>query len=192
MEAKRVFSAGAAFGVEKGGFLWVAGLTAATQPSEGRSGEDVGGQMRDILGQLDQLLRQAGGGPQDVMKTVDFLLPAGLPTYRSTADVRREYFHDRFPASTGILMEALPQPGALIGVDIVAHVGPGQRRESVPTDERAKRLTFRAAVEKGDVLWLSGTTGRRFDPAAGAEVYPTDLTAQVQSIYEKQLHALQE
>jgi enamine deaminase RidA (YjgF/YER057c/UK114 family) len=179
-------------GVEKGGLLWMECLSATAQGPEAHPTQDVGEQMRDILDQLDRLLRRAGGSPQDVMKTVDFLLPVGLPAYRATADVRRTYFQGHFPASTGILMEALPQEGALMGVDVVAHIGPGERRETVPADERARRLTFRAGVEKDGILWLSGTTGRRFDPAAGAEVYPADLATQVEVIYEKQRQVLQE
>ena len=191
MAPKRILTAGRALAVEKGGTLWVAGLAPAGPPQE-RIPQDVGAQLRDILGQLDQLLLQAGGGPQDVVKTVDYLIPPGLPEYRATAEVRRDYFQGRFPASTGILMEGLLQQDAMIEVDVVAHLGPGQRRETVPADERASRLTFRAAVEKGGLLWVSGTTGRRYDPRAGAEVYPADLTDQVQIVYEKQLQALQE
>ena len=201
MAAKRVFqsspsgggrSAGPALGVEKNGLLWLAGLTAATGPSEEHAEPNTGDQMRDILGQADHLLRLAGVGPQDVVKTVDFLLPSGLPTYRGTGEARRDYFQESFPASTGILMEGLPQQGAMVSVDVVAHVGTGQRRETVPTDERSKRLTFQAAVEKGGILWVSGTTGRRVDMDVGVEVYPAELTAQVQIVYEKQLQALQE
>ena len=65
--------------------------------------------MRDILGQLGQPLRQAGVGPQDLTKTVDFLLPPGLTAYRATAAIRFGYFQGRFPATTAVLMEALPQ-----------------------------------------------------------------------------------
>ena len=190
MAPKRIVTSGQALAVEKGGTLWVSGLSPAGSPEEGIA-QDVGAQMQDILGQLDQILRQAGGGPQDVVKTVDYLLPAGLPDYRATAGVRRDYFQDRFPASTGILMEGSLQSEAMIGVDAVAHLGPTQRRETMPADERAKRITFRAAVEKGGLLWISGTTGRRHDPVAGAEVYPADLTDQVQIVYEKQLQVLQ-
>ena len=197
MDSKRVFhtpqnpkdgGGGSVRGVEKGGFLWVSGLTASKLPPE----EDIGAQMSDIMGQLGQVLTQAGGGPEDVAKTVDFLLPSGLPTYRATGEVRRDYFQGRFPASTGVLMEGLPQVGATVAVDTVAYLGPGPRRETLPADERARRLTFRAGVEKGGLLWLSGTTGRRFDQSVGAEVYPAELTAQVQIVYQKQLQVLQE
>ena len=190
MEARRLSDtpqAGPAQWLVKGGLLWVSALTATAHQET-----DTGVQMRDIYGQLQTILRAAGSGPHDVVKTVDFLLPSALPSYRATADVRRDYFNGRFPTSTGVVVEGLPQQGALVSVDVVAHVGDGHRRESTPTTERAKRLTFRAAVEKGDVLWLSGTTGRHFDPVAATEAYPTELAAQVQIVYERQLRALQE
>ena len=40
--------------------------------------------------------------------------------YRGTADVRREYFRNGFPAATGIVVKELLRPDALIEIDAIA------------------------------------------------------------------------
>lgn len=191
---KRVFRSqtdgGPAAAVEKNGWIWISGPVPRQATLE-KSAGDCDAQMRDILNQLDDVLRQAGIERADVMKTVDYLLPAGLDGYRTTAKTRREYFQGRFPTSTGILMEQSTQEGALLSLDTVAHRG-GVRRETVPASEIEKRYTFRMGIEKGGVLWLSGTTGRRTDPATGDQSYPPDLAGQVELIYERHLRTLEE
>ena len=196
---KRVFQgqagSGPAAAVENGGWLWISGPVPSPVVLE-RSADDCDDQMRDILEQLDCLLGEAGASREDVVKTVDYLLPAGLAGYRATGDRRRDYFDGRFlrggfPASTGILMEQSTREGALLSLDTVAYVG-GTRRETAPASEREKRYTFRMGVEKGGVLWLSGTTGRNTDAATGEREYPSDLASQVELIYERHLRTLDE
>lgn len=196
MAQKRVFPGVSAPGsrsalvVEKGGLVWVSAISPRLSPHDA-PGPDIVAQTQDIFAQLDAALRWAGASRQDVVKTVDYIVPAALPTYRSTAEVRRAYFGEHFPAATGVVMEALPIPNALICVEAVACIIPGVRRATVPTDEHSRRLTFRAGVEKGGVAWFSGTTGRRRD-SSGGEVYPPDLMEQAAAIYEKHQQALEE
>jgi enamine deaminase RidA (YjgF/YER057c/UK114 family) len=40
--------------------------------------------------------------------------------YKGTADVRREYFKNGFPAATGIVVKELLRPDALIEIDAIA------------------------------------------------------------------------
>ena len=137
---KRVFrgqaGSGPAAAVENGGWLWISGPVPSSAVLE-RSADDCDDQMRDILEQLDGLLGEAGASGEDVVKTVDYLLPAGLAGYRATGDRRRAYFDGRFPASTGILMEQSTRDGALLSLDTVAYVG-GTRRETAPASEQEK------------------------------------------------------
>ncbi|GBD11210.1 Putative aminoacrylate peracid reductase RutC [bacterium HR23] len=196
MARKRAFpgvsapGARSALAVEKGGLVWVSALYPRPTP-EVSPPTDISAQMQDIFAQLDAVVRWAGASRADVVKTVDYVIPSALPTYRATAEVRRDYFGEDFPASTGIVMEGLLQPEALVGVEAVLSVAPGPRRATVPADERSRRLTFRAGVEKGGILWLSGATGRRRDPS-GSEVYPPDLLEQADAIYTRHHLALEE
>lgn len=196
MAPKRTFpgvagpGARSALAVEKGGLLWVSSLAPRPGPN-GIPAQDIVAQTQDIFAQLDTVLRWAGASPRDVVKTLDYIVPAALPDYRSTAEVRRTFFGDYFPAATGVIMEALPQKGVLISVEVVVSTGGGERQETFPQDERSRRLTFRAGVAKGGVLWLSGATGRRREPS-GAEVYPPDLVEQATTIYETHQHILEE
>ena len=52
------------------------------------------------------------------MKTVDYITPT--EGYRGTADIRREYFKNGFPAATGIVVKELLRPDALIEIDAIA------------------------------------------------------------------------
>jgi enamine deaminase RidA (YjgF/YER057c/UK114 family) len=78
---------------------------------------DIVGQTRYVYANLMKVLEAAGVGPQAVVKTVEFVTPAGLRGYRDTANVRREFFQSPLPAATGIVCEALLRPEMLIEVD---------------------------------------------------------------------------
>lgn len=179
-----------ALAVEKGGLVWVSALTVRPTP-EGEPTPDLVTQTQDIFAQLDSVLRWAGASRRDVVKTVDYIVPAALADYRTTVEVRRAFWGDYFPAATGVVMEALPQRGALIAVEAIVALGPEERRETTCEDEPSRVLTFRAGVEKGGILWLSGTTGYRRDPS-GAETYPRDLVEQANLIYVKHQRNLEE
>ena len=83
---------------------------------------DIVAQTRYIYANLMQVLEAAGAGTTAVVKTIEFVTPAGLPRYRETAGVRREYFSLPYPAATGIVCEALLRPDMLIEVDAWAIV----------------------------------------------------------------------
>jgi enamine deaminase RidA (YjgF/YER057c/UK114 family) len=64
------------------------------------------------------VLEAAGSSFDDVVKTVDYITT--LEGYKGTADVRREYFKNAFPAATGIVVKELVRPDALIEIDAIA------------------------------------------------------------------------
>jgi len=71
---------------------------------------------------VQSIVEAAGARMDDVVKTVEFLVPGGLHDYRRTAEIRREYFQEPYPAATGVVVQGLPQPDWLIAVDAVAVV----------------------------------------------------------------------
>lgn len=84
---------------------------------------DVVAQCRTVYARIEQLLAAAGAGLDAVVKTTEFVTPAGLAEYRKTADVRREVFTPPYPAATGVVCERLLHPGLLLVVEAVAVLG---------------------------------------------------------------------
>lgn len=97
--------------------LFISGLTAA-RPDGTVEGDTVAAQAREIFAQLARILAEAGAGPANVVKTTDYIL--SREGYRTVADVRREFFGERFPAATGIVVKELLGRGVLIEMDAVA------------------------------------------------------------------------
>lgn len=66
------------------------------------------------------VLRAAGLGPRSIVKTIEYVTPAGLARYRETAAVRARLLAEPYPASTGIVCERLLRPEFEIEVDPLA------------------------------------------------------------------------
>ncbi|MEE8302253.1 MAG: RidA family protein [Candidatus Tectomicrobia bacterium] len=109
--------------VKSGHLLCLAGQGALNpETNEIEHPDDIVGQTRYIYANLMKVLRAAGVGPEAVVKTIEFVTPAGLRGYRDTANVRREFFAAPHPAATGVVCEALLRPEMLIEVDAWAVV----------------------------------------------------------------------
>ena len=111
--------------VKAGGMLFMSGQ-AALDPATERAvhAGDVAAQAAYTYGNIVAVLEAAGAGPQHLVKTVEYVTPEGLADYRRVADVRREILSDPWPASTGIICEALLRPEFLIEIDPLAVVDP--------------------------------------------------------------------
>jgi len=110
--------------VRAGDVVFCSGTTAI-DPSTGEvaAAGDVVEQAEFVYRELDGLLREAGGnGLGDLVKTVEFVAPAGAGSYRGVAAVRERLFARPFPASTGVVCAALLRPEWLIEVDATAVV----------------------------------------------------------------------
>ena len=107
--------------VRKGNLLFISGLTATDDEGHLIGEADIVAQTRHIFGQMEEILRAAGGSLDDIVKTVDYIVTTDH--YADTAEVRREVFPNGFPAATGIVVKALLRAGALIEVDAVAVLG---------------------------------------------------------------------
>ena len=152
-------------GVEKGGIVFISGQTASQYDSSLGRVVCRGGvveQIDLIYEKIRLVLEAAGASFGNVVKTVDYLTPRALPDYGGTADVRREYFKGSWPASTGIVVEQLLRPDALIEVDAVAALSAAKEAVN-PGWPRYDRLTYHPAVQAGDLLCLSGFTGHPAD-----------------------------
>ena len=78
----------------------------------------------DVLAQAEytyqnvlKVLAAAGGGPQHLVKTIEYVTPAALARYRDVAGVRAKLLREPWPASTGLVCEALLRPEMQIEID---------------------------------------------------------------------------
>lgn len=104
--------------IARDGWLFVSGLTAWI-PGEGveRPG-DVVHQAGVIYERLGDVLAAAGCTFADVVATREFITTT--EGYRETAEVRRRYFSEPYPAATGVIVAGLLRPGVVIELEAVA------------------------------------------------------------------------
>ncbi len=104
--------------VKKGNLLFISGMTATDDKGNIVGAGDIAAQTRHIFKKMKEVLAAAGSSFDDIVKTVDYITT--MEGYKGTADVRREYFTNGFPAATGIVVKELLRPDALIEIDAIA------------------------------------------------------------------------
>ena len=107
--------------VRRGNFIFVSGMTATDDEGKIVGQGDLAAQTRQILTKLQKVLAEVGATMDDVMMTTDYITTTD--GYRATADVRREFWKNGFPAATGVIVKGLLRPDALIEIDAVAMIG---------------------------------------------------------------------
>ena len=167
---------------EQAGIVYLSGQTASEfDPSTGQvvCRGDLLEQTRVIYEKLGVVLEAAGMSFANVVQTVDYIDPTALPQYRDTGGIRREYLGGSPVASTGICVERLLRPDALLEVSAVAVAG--EKTVIDPGWERYGQLTYVPGVECGDTIWLSGFVGN--DEAEDRPTYPQDTSRQLDLTY---------
>ena len=169
-------------GVSKNDILWTAGQAPWYFDSDWNAGcpPTLVEQTRFLYEKFERILSEGGATMDDVIMTRDYILPAARPYYRSTADLRREFLGEDFPASTGVVCVALFAPEWLIEINMVAVKG-GKKELVLAEKARARGLTFMPGVKKGNLFFVSGMTGN--DPETG-RVAVGDVVAQTRQTYE--------
>ncbi|HEX76010.1 MAG TPA: RidA family protein [Dehalococcoidia bacterium] len=107
--------------VRKGNVVFISGQDASqVDQVTGRPivRGDIMEQTKVIYEKLKVILEAAGASFEDVVWTTDYITTT--ENYKATATIRRQYFRESFPASTGIIVKGLLHDGALIEVDAVA------------------------------------------------------------------------
>ena len=170
-------------GAESGGILYLAGQTASEYDPAAGAVVCKGGlleQTRVIYEKLGVVLEAAGMSFDNVVQTVDYIDPAALPQYRETGAIRREFLGGTPVGSTGICVERLLRPDALLEVSAVAVRG--EKRAVNPGYDRYGALTYVPGVIAGDTLWTSGFVGNEeVDERAS---FPQDTGVQMGLTYE--------
>jgi enamine deaminase RidA (YjgF/YER057c/UK114 family) len=104
--------------VRAGNLLFISGTTAGDERGQLVGPGDIVAQTRYIFQKFGRLLRAAGGGFEHIVETTDYVTTT--ENYARTAAVRREFFGDRFPTATGVIVAGLLREGALIEISAVA------------------------------------------------------------------------
>jgi len=109
--------------VRAGDLIYCSGLAALDPETETAKGEgDVVAQAEFTYHTLVEVLEAAGVGPSSLVRTVEYVTPAGLDRYRGVAEVRKRLLSEPYPASTGLVCEALLRPEFLLEVEATAVV----------------------------------------------------------------------
>ena len=107
--------------VKAGKMLFMSGQAALDPATETAVHEgDVTAQAEYTYNNIVATLSAAGCGPEHLIKTIEYVTPQGLPEYRNVAGVRDRILRQPYPASTGIVCEALLRPEFLIEIDPMA------------------------------------------------------------------------
>jgi len=104
--------------VKAGNLLFMSGQAALDPATEQAvHAGDIVAQARYTYENIIAVLRAAGAGPEHLVKTIEYVTPAGLADYRGVAAVRDELLVSPYPASTGCVCETLLRPEFLIEID---------------------------------------------------------------------------
>jgi len=101
------------------GWVFVSGQIAIDPVSGGVIVDDIREATRRILRQMEAIVREAGGGLDDVVKTTVFL--TNMEDFPSMNEVYAEFFKATPPARSTVEVAALPK-GATVEIEAIAKV----------------------------------------------------------------------
>lgn len=106
-------------GVKVGNMVFLSGTTATDEKGKIVGPGDIVAQTRQIFKKFEMVLKQVGGGIENIVETTDYVL--SLEEYNKTAVLRREIFNGPpWPAATGVVVNGLVRPDALIEIKAIA------------------------------------------------------------------------
>lgn len=105
-------------GVKAGKFLFLSGQGSLDPATERVVHDgDVVAQAEYTYTNILKVVEAAGGSAANLVKTIEYVTPAALPRYREVAKVRERLLAQPYPASTGLICEALLRPEMQIEID---------------------------------------------------------------------------
>jgi aminoacrylate peracid reductase len=108
-----------------GNLLFISGTTATDENNRIVGRGDIVAQTRFIFQKFERILAAVGATFDHIVETTDYIVTT--EGYKGTADVRREFFKNGFPAATGVIVAGLLAEGALIEISAVAVLPTGLR-----------------------------------------------------------------
>lgn len=107
-------------GVVAGGFLFASGQIALDPQTGELVGKTVEEQSEQVMRNMGAILKSAGIGFDQVVKTTCFL--DDMDDFATFNNVYARFFGDHLPARSAVAVERLPK-GALVEVEFIAKVG---------------------------------------------------------------------
>ena len=104
-------------GLRAGNTLYMSGFASLDMDTQQATHVgDLRAQAEATYGAIATTLAAVGATPADLLSTIEYVTPAGLPDYRVVAEVRREILSAPYPASTGIVCGGLLRDEFLLEV----------------------------------------------------------------------------
>jgi enamine deaminase RidA (YjgF/YER057c/UK114 family) len=108
-------------GIKAGRMLFMSGFAALDmETQEAIFPGDVLAQAEYIYESINKVLAAAGVGPENLIKTIEYVCADALSDYRRVSEVRKRLLREPWPASTGAICSGLLRPEFLIEVDPMA------------------------------------------------------------------------
>jgi 2-iminobutanoate/2-iminopropanoate deaminase len=108
--------------IRAGDYVWLAGVTAIDENGDIVGRGDLMAQTHQIFRSIRELLNLAGCDLTSVIRMTNyFAVPLSQELAERFWEVRKQYFGDHRPASTGVQVAALMTPERLLEVDVVAY-----------------------------------------------------------------------
>lgn len=107
--------------VVAGDLVFISGTTA-WDPATGATvaPDDIAAQADFVYDQIGRVCQAAGTSIDRLVKTIEYVTPAGVDRYREVADVRRHHLAEPWPVSTGVVVAGLLGRSWQIEVEAVA------------------------------------------------------------------------
>jgi 2-iminobutanoate/2-iminopropanoate deaminase len=109
--------------VKAGDFLFLTGQVALDEDGKVVGPGDIKAQARQVFTNMRRVLGLAGCDLTSVIRLTNYLTTSmsDMVATRAYWDVRREFFGNHRPASTGVKVAALMLPELLIEIDAIAY-----------------------------------------------------------------------
>ena len=104
--------------IKRGNMLFISGIAATDDRGNVLHKGDIVAQTREIYEKIKAVLTEAGTTFDSIVKTTEYITT--LENYKETAKVRREFFENIFPASTGVIVQGLLKKDVLIEIEAIA------------------------------------------------------------------------
>lgn len=104
--------------IQVGNMIYTSGQLPIN-PATGEMAEGIKEQTRQSLLNVQAILKEAGTGLDNVVKTTVFL--ADMNDFTDMNDVYSEFFAEPYPARSAVAVKALPK-GALVEIEVVVGI----------------------------------------------------------------------